>query len=376
MENVKTGGNSFDLATQWLSISGIQSELGGFYAWYNLKEKTYSYIYSEITGYAITTLLFLYNISKDNVLILNAEKAANWIIESSMHSCGGVRTRLYRNDESEDKLYSFSGDKIFSFDTGMVLYGMINLYKLTGNRRYLKASKMLGDFLIDRMQNKNGSLGAIYDYKSGEIINSPDKWSMQAGAFHAKVSLGLVDLFEVTQNGKYQDAAIKLCEYVISTQEKSGRFITDNVFQTTNIHPHCYSAEGLLYTGASFGISSFLESAERATAWTFKNVSAKGINELYNQSTGKINEFQRCDIVAQVLRLGIIFSLNHKIDTLKSILLEYQYLGEEREQRGGFLFAKTGYDVNSWCTMFAIQALALAEQKAPVLDKKRLSFFV
>jgi len=319
MLNAKAREDSFGLASQWLSTSGIQSESGGFYAWYSLNEKTYSYIYSEITGYAITTLLFLYNIFKDNGLIRNAEMAADWIIESSMHPCGGVRTRLYKDDDSADTLYSFSGDKIFSFDTGMVLYGMVNLCKLTRNSRCLQASEMLAKFLIDKMQNKDGSLSAIYDPKTDQIIGSLDKWSSQPGGFHAKVSLGLVDLFEITQNDKYRDAAIKLCEYAISTQEESGRFVTDKASQTTHMHPHCYAAEGLLYTGASFGITEFVESAGRATAWAFENVSSEGINGLYDPSTGRFNDVQRCDILAQVLRLGILFSFNYKIDTLQSI---------------------------------------------------------
>jgi len=376
MLNAKAREDSFGLASQWLSTSGIQSESGGFYAWYSLNEKTYSYIYSEITGYAITTLLFLYNIFKDKGLIRNAEKAADWIIESSMHPCGGVRTRLCKDDDSADTLYSFSGDKIFSFDTGMVLYGMVNLCKLTRNSSYLQASDMLAKFLIDKMQNKNGSLSAIYDPQTDRIIDSLDKWSTQPGGFHAKVSLGLVDLFEITQNDKYQDAAIKLCEYAISTQEESGRFVTDKASQTTHMHPHCYAAEGLLYTGASFHITEFVESAERATAWTFENVSSEGINELYNPSTGRVNDFQRSDILAQVLRLGILFSFNYKIDTLQSILLEYQYLDEETKQQGGFLYSKTGQDVNSWCTMFAIQALALTEHKDLVSEDKKVGLFV
>lgn len=378
---------NIELAKNWLLNSGIQNVKdirnseginlkGSFNSWFDLDKKIYPYAYSETTGYAITTLLFLHNILKDNRLIRKAEKAAKWVIESSMHPCGGVRTRLYKDDDSANTLYSFSGDKIFSFDTGMVLYGMVNLCKLTQNSRYLQASEMLAKFLIDKMQNKDGSLPAIYDPKTDRIIDSLDKWSSQPGSFHAKVSLGLVDLFEITQNDKYQDAAIKLCEYAVSTQKESGRFVTDKASQTTHTHPHCYAAEGLLHTGASFNITEFVESAERATAWTFENVSSEGINELYNPSTGRFNDFQRSDILAQVLRLGILFSFNYKIDTLQSILLEYQYLGEETKQQGGFLYSKTGQDVNSWCTMFAIQALALTEHKDLVSEDKKVSLFV
>ncbi len=226
------------------------------------------------------------------------------------------------------------------------------------------------------MQNKNGSLSAIYDPSSDHIIDFLDKWSTHSGGSHANVSLGLVDLFEITQNDKYRDAAIKLCEYALSTQEELGRFITDKPSNTTHVHPHCYAAEGLLYAGASFKITEFVESAERATAWAFENVSSEGINELYNPFLGRFNDIQRCDILAQVLRLGILFSLNHKINTLQFILLKYQYRSEEAKQQGGFLYSKSGQYINSWCTMFAIQALALTKHKDLVSEDKKMSLFV
>ena len=111
---------------------------GGFYSWYSIKDRNYPYLYSEITGYGITTLLFLHKLNNDDTLIEKAKQAADWIIESAMHECGGVGTRLYKDNNLSDEAYSFEGEHIFSFDTGMVLYGMTNLYKSTEDERYLE----------------------------------------------------------------------------------------------------------------------------------------------------------------------------------------------------------------------------------------------
>ena len=375
--HTQTEESLFDLAKQWLLHSGIQSNGGGFYAWYDLDNRKYSYLYSEITGYGISTLLFLYSICKDAEFIERARQAADWIISSSLYPCGGIKTRLYQNDNRADKTYSFSGQNIFSFDTGMVLYGMINLYKVTGDERFLDISNILAHFLLDNMQNKDGSLSPIFNLNAGTgfgPLNS--KWSNQSGAFHAKVCLGLVELFMVTKIRKYRNAAIKLCEYALSIQEDSGRFVTNSMSGTTNLHPHCYAAEGLLYTGTSFNIASFIKSARKATQWAFKHITSRGVNELYDPSIGTFNQVQRSDVLAQVLRLGLIFSLDYKIDDLLSVLLEYQYLGEVASQKGGFLFNKDKQDANSWCSMFAIQALAFYQDRALISKDLKVNLLI
>lgn len=353
-----------NLMADWILNSGIQSKTGGFFSWYDLDKRTHSYLYSEITGYGITTLLFLHSVLGGKVYIKRAEKAADWIIKTAMHECGGVRTRLYKDDKKANKEYSFSGAKIFSFDTAMVLYGMVSIYKATGKKKYLDASIELAGFLLDKTQKEDGSLAPIYDANIDEQIEPSDKWSNQSSGFHAKASMGLVDLFNITQKSVYKDAALNLCNYAISTQDKSGRFITDRLSKTTHLHPHSYAAEGLWYTGNSLKIPSFMKSAKKATEWVFTNIKSSGINELYEPAAGSFNDFQRTDILAQTLRLGIIYSMdNSKMCLLKEILLSYQFLDDQSKQRGGFFYSRENKDINSWCSMFALQSLWLYDNK-------------
>lgn len=337
-------------SANWILNSGLQSKNGGFYAWFDRNTKKYSYLYSEITGYGITTLLFINRIAKTREAIKKAEYAASWIINESLQPCGGVKTG------------KGEANNLFTFDTGMVLYGMINLFKATRKDRYLQVSKKIAEFLL-RNQRKDGSIAAIYSPKTNKTLETFDKWSNQSGAFHAKIALGLVDLYEVTSNQVYKDAAIKLCNFTLTLQDKTGRFITNKADNTTHIHPHCYAAEGLFYTGVHFRIKKFIIASQKASKWSFDNLSNYGINELYNPLTNTFNDFQRSDILAQLLRLGIIFSLDSKkIDELASLLLTYQYK-EGSRQDGGFLYSKNERHLNSWCTMFTLQALDFYNNK-------------
>lgn len=343
-------------SASWILNSGLQARNGGFHSWFDLDANKYAYLYSEITGYGITTLLFLNKLKK-------AELAANWIIRESMQSCGGVRTG------------KGEFDNLFTFDTGMVLYGMVNLFKAAKKDEYLNASKKIADFLVHN-QRKNGSMAPIYSPKTNKVIESFDKWSNQSGAYHAKIALGLVDLFEITKDNNYKNAAIELCEFALTLQDKSGRFITNIADNTTHVHPHSYAAEGLLYAGVHFRINGFIAAAQKAARWSYENLSDYGINELYNPKTSTFNDFQRSDILAQVLRLGVIFSLNlEKTKKLACLLCSYQYKNENK-QDGGFLYSRNSLHLNSWCTMFALQALEFYAHKKNISSNKKIELFI
>jgi len=359
--NKKSG--SFEKCVEWLTNSGIQSFVGGFYSWFDLSNSNYPYLYSEITGYGITTLLFLETIFHNENLVVKAEKAAEWIVKKALHPCGGVLTRFYSDEKNADKVYSFGGVNIFSFDTGMVLYGAAALYKRTGKDEYLKLSRGLADFLLKKMFKSNGSIAPVYNAVAGKCVEAEDKWSSQSGAFHAKVAMGLVLSAEITGEKKYLDAALGLCEFALLNQDPTGRFITDRASKTTHLHPHSYTAEGLWYVGIERGIAKFTEAALKAAKWAQSKVSVSGVNELYDPKTDSFNDFQRTDILAQTLRLGLIFSLKDKTEMLKACLLSYQYGGEMLDQRGGFAYSKESPHLNSWCSMFSLQALALCDDR-------------
>jgi hypothetical protein len=223
----------------------------------------------------------------------------------------------------------------------------------------------MADFLIDKMQKEDGSFYPIYEPNEGSFFEANDKWSNQSGSFHSKIALGLIDMHDVMSDTKYRDSAIKICEHTMSTQEDAGRFVTDKDPGTTNLHPHCYSAEGLWYTGIHLDRDDFMQSAKRATEWVYSKLTKNGLNELYNPSTDSFNDFQRSDVLAQALRLGIIFSTpEDKIGILRDCLLKYQGLGRDKRESGGFYYSKDKTCVNSWCSMFALQALWMYDNRS------------
>ena len=348
------------LAKNWLLHSGIQSTSGdtkgGFHSWYD--GQGYPYVYPEITGYGITTLLYLNQLNLDKIFTERAELAASWLVNQAIHPCGGVRG------------YDWRKGFVYTFDTGMVLFGIAHLYNETRKEKYIECARRLGDFLLG-MQKSDGGFYAYFDPKKQEKVDIPDRWSKQAGAYHAKLALGLLKLFEITGDKRYKEGTYKLGEYALTLQQPDGRFVTFKKGGGTHIHPHCYAAEGLLFAGRYLSEPEFEEAARKATEWSFGNqMENGGVPSVYYLGK-RVERLERVDGLAQVLRLGLLTlddSYRDRLAKLAERLSSFQNQSGDAAQRGGFRYGSDGEGnrpdcVNSWCTMFALQALKMYELK-------------
>ncbi len=368
-------------AKKWLIFSGIQNldsnfldVKGGFNSWYDIDKENYFYTYSEISGYSIITLLFLNSFEKNNLYFLRAILSSEWLLDKASHKSGGVKTRYYLDRENAPESYDFSSGMIHSFDNGIALSGLMELYKSTLEYRYLKTAIRIGDFLISLMQKEDGSFYASYSHRDESFKDSYDKWSTQSGSYHAKIVIGLLKLYDATKDEKYKEASLRLCNFALGLQESNGQFISYYGTKDTHLHPHCYSAEGLLYAGLYLNNEDYLRNAAHATKWVLDiQMSNGGIPSMFvdNKFIGE----ERSDILAQALRLGIIMLHLNLIENrykenlrkLAERLISFQYRNNDTKDDGGFFY---GHDIiygnlnaekknhlNSWCTMFALQAL-------------------
>lgn len=364
------------MISEWLSSSGIQDRSGGFYSWYDPVNKKYGYLYPEITGYAITALIFLSKLMNRKELIQQAERAAGWIMNEAADPCGGIKTRKY-DGPSGDDAYSFDKRWIYTFDCGMALCGLVNLWEATGRDIYLKSAKGIADFLLGKMQRRDGSFFAYYLPSEDAVFDETGKWSTQSGSYHCKLSIGLIKLANSTGGRRYGEGAELTCLNALQNY-REGRFITNRADNSTHLHPHFYSVEGLLYAGHKFGRKDFLGYARDATRWAFE-LQAKdgGIPFIYYPGNPP-SISQRVDILAQALRAGVLCRglglLNNgyeeKFKRLASRIRQFQN-AEKGPQEGAFRFGED-FDgtskphLNLWCTVFSIQALALHDRSRAV----------
>ena len=364
----------FNKARHWILDSKIQEENGAFSAWFDKDKGTNSFEYSEITGYGLTTLVFLNDILEETKTIENAGKAMAWLEEKAMTKEGGILTRNYREGEERNEKFSFESGNVLAFDTGMVLNGLVNIYNQTKDEKALNLAKRVAEFLLEKMFD-NKKMHAIYNSKEEKVFEAGDKWSTQPGSYHAKISIGLLGLAEITGKKRFEEAAIALCDFAITKQTEEGRFVTNDTNDSTHLHPHCYSCEGLLFMGKKLDKEEYVKAVEKGITWAFENQAADGgINPFFD---GNWNDNQRSDVLAQVLRIGTALKTEGLLNTVSNeqfSRLETRLL-EMQDESGGFLYGKEldGQErncINAWCTMFALQAIAW--HKGETIDLQRL----
>lgn len=360
-------------AAAWLLNSGIQNpqktrdiqgaDVGGsFNAWFNPQTQGYAYIYTEISGYALTTLLYLWQETTDTRYKDSAIRLGEWLL-TVQHSTGAFPTALYLTANSHQKPGEFH-----SFDVGMVLNGLVCLYRHVPDERFLQAAIRAADWIL-HIQQPDGSLAAMVDVISGQIKDHPGTWSTQSGPYHAKLAIGLLHLFEVTKKPAYLQATRALCDYSLTRQTPEGQFLTYGDLNGTNLHPHAYACEGLYVAGAYLHEPRYTEASRRGTVWAL-SLGREGLVPRHKHED-TLNYHERVDILAQISRLATLHELAHpSSQELLARLPTYQSHAEPLSQHGGFIFGKSSAGdvlphINAWVTMFALQALKVAEKKDP-----------
>ena len=253
---------------QWLLNSDIRiktgSNKGALYGWKNLTPPYFPFIYSEITGYAITCYSWIAS-EFGNPIALDAAKEASEWIRKNMHS----NLLIARPPVSPDEPNELSS-MFYSFDNSMVMIGLLNFYKITKKPNVLRLVEKMTQALVERffdgeklIPRLDSSFNSIKPTEDRGIV----KWSTIPGAYHCKLSLGLLELSRLTRNKGYARVSDSLCEYAKKMQKNSGEFITNPGSEIVYLHPHLYACEGLICSGIKQSNESHYAAGLKGIKW-------------------------------------------------------------------------------------------------------------
>ncbi len=181
----------------------------------------------------------------------------------------------------------------------------------------------------------------------------------------------MLRLYKETKNEKYRESAERICHWVMGRQLEDGRFVTNSKDNSTLLHPHCYALEGMLSAGLLLNDEELLNSAKRGIQWLLgSQLSNGGIPAEFDNTQFSTSE--RGDSLAQTIRLTVValhrglIDRSHfpKLTQMVKRLLDFQCPDGPLSQKGGFRFLFDGQGLpvnhmNSWVTMFAIQAMEM-----------------
>jgi len=379
---------SLEAAINWIINSKIHNldksnneTFGSFNKYYDLLTKSSPYCYTEITGYAIELLCDLYERTNDSKYLENAKFAGEWI--------GGMQY----NGTDKNAIGSFlecfylpkgpQAHRSYSFDTAICIGALSDLFKKTGDNKFLRLASNGVQWLTDVMQNSNGSFKPLYNLKTKSFLSkagnlsflSPKwwKWGELPGCHHGKIALGLLKYYSIENNPHLLDSVRLLLYWLLSQQEDKGYFRVNRRRDVSFLHTHCYATEGLLYAYSLLKDVQFYEAGKKACDWLVKIQRSDGSIPSWSNN----NLFPSVDssAISQTIRLwSIMYSETgdkYYYDSIKKALkylLSLQLILSNSEISGGFYLIefKTKFikyrikRLYSWPTIFAIHALSLA----------------
>ncbi len=197
--------------------------------------------FPETTGYIIGTLLDHGARAGDPSLVERAGEMGDWEIEVQ-NPDGGVMQGALRNPPGRS----------IAFNTGMVVFGWLDLYEELGTERFLEAAVRAGRWL-EQAQSPDGTWQG--DHEHHGIPH----------AYDARVAWALVRLGQVTGDGRFLETAVRHLDWVLSAQRPNGWFewCAFRPGDPPNSHGLAYTTRGLLESGALLDDERYTEAALR-----------------------------------------------------------------------------------------------------------------
>jgi uncharacterized protein YyaL (SSP411 family) len=231
---------ALEAAIRWLCLThDVTGRRGSALAYHLLRG--WRPAFPETTGYIIGTLLEHAARTGDEPLVTRAREMGDWEVEVQ-NSDGGVMT---------DAVASPPGRSV-AFNTGMVIFGWLDLYETLGDERYLQAAARAGEWL-ERTQEPDGTWQGEHDY--GGIPHT----------YCSRVDWALLRLAAASGEERFRDVAVRHLDWVLTVQHDNGWFDWC-IFRTGTLpstHALAYTMRGLLESAALTDDRRYLDAAQR-----------------------------------------------------------------------------------------------------------------
>jgi hypothetical protein len=339
---------------RWLTRSGIQDESGGVARYYMADSREYKNISAGSTGSFISALLRL-QWHQGEPPPGPALRAGHFLIEHAFDNASDLF--FYERGNSATPPPALA----YFFDCGIIIRGLLDLWSTTGDRAYLDHAERCGMALCGKMSIVDGSFFPLYDIAMHHPHSGSGVWSVEPGVYQLKVGLAFLELAEATGLGQFKATTESLRKWALKRQESFLRDETEEPqLLMDRAHAYCYFLEGLLPEAAL--------DRDCSQALQFGLLSVENLVEEIG------GQFERCDVLAQMLRLrlyadimGVMELSRGRADQEATRIAEFQMQSpDDPKIDGGFAFARRRGELvrhlNPATTAQAVQALQMWDQ--------------
>jgi hypothetical protein len=344
-----SSASSIAPAGRWLLHSGIgQPSSGGFSRYYDAATGKYRAVSTEISGYAASALIYLFQVTSDEEYLACARKTASFLINAWDEK---LRTFPFEHPSPSAESEHLS----YFFDCGIIIRGLLAVWRETREEKLLHIADAAAHGMIADFHAKP-EYHPILALPCKTPLPRTDQWSRGPGCYQLKSAMAWRDVAEITGDSALTDAWLEMLSESLATSTSFLPGVTFRPRVMDRLHPWCYFLEGL---------TPELHRPECATAYTAGLAAAtKLLNEIEP-------EFVRSDVYAQLLRARVYGAGVTAVDASAArgeaqALAGFQSASDDAEIDGGFLFGRRegrmSSHVNPVSTVFAVQALEMWRQ--------------
>jgi len=308
----------------WLVSPSVVGSDGRVISWSNPQHRGYPY--PEIAGY----LLSLLALEGDATLDIRDRIATHLVGDISRS--GGV------GRDGAD----------YVFDSAMALAGLIAHESAGGVLPDARSVDRLFDFVSANLAARRAGTGLS--------MAAPDHWSVSYGCHLLKVVIALC-AYDDRYPMSTTRALVERLASELTRLYDHGRFRVNADSSLTYLHSHCYAVEGLLVLqGRHRG--EFGDLIRGSAQWLAEIQSPGGGLHASHDGRNSLGSLHT-DATAQAVR---IWSLVDGAAFREQIDRGVDFLAEMATPVGGLRYEPGSNDVNTWATIFGLQAVRWAGQ--------------
>ena len=292
---------------EWFLHSGIQEPHGGVARYYRTDQMRNAPVSTEITGYAVSTLVFLHSSihGRPEPYLAAAVQAARFLSRIAWDPAA-----LAMPFEIDPAVHTYF------FDCGIIGRGLLSAWRATGEEEFRAAAIAVGNSMLHDFAGPEGDFHPILTLpsKTPEPRDSR-RWSRTAACYQLKAAMLWWDLWEATGEACFREPYRRVLEYSLAAYRGflPGHPDRDKVMD--RLHAFCYFLEGLLPCASDPRCAAAL---------------ADGISLVAHHLHDIAPEFARSDVYAQLLRARLY------ADWLGAAPLDQAAAAREAETLAGF----------------------------------------
>jgi hypothetical protein len=340
--------SAFSLARagRWLLDSGIQEPSGGVARFYQALSEKNKAVSTEITGYATSALIYLFDVTGEEVYLDRARQTAEFLIEHAWDP--ELRTFPFERPSPSHE----SAHHSYFFDCGIIIRGLLAVWRVTREDRLLEVAIGASRGMIENFHT-GADYHPILALPAKEPVPRGPQWSRSPGCYQLKAALAWWDVWEVAGDTLLRDAYLEMLCAALRSHATYVPGSSNQYVVMDRLHPYAYFLEGL---------TPMLDRPECAAAY------ACGIETIGRWLRQTESAFVRSDVYAQLLRARIYGGGVTPVDrgaaaAEAEALASFQAVSGDKRVDGGFYFGRRDGEmvphVNPVSTVFALQALEM-----------------